>query len=687
MPRASQQSDLLSGFNAVDQFKSALRPRIPWGSIVDFATHESFCDQRLYPRQLTLLKLIYLETESMTQYDLDVIGEWQQGFTRERDRMGVQPDIWERVKYLRDRGYRHFPHIESVMGRRASKGKIGGLLGAEKLAYMFALDDWQDHYGISPGKDGYLSVVATTQQQAMKFQFADVREAIESCNYLKPHLSSVSDRAVHIRTPGDLRRIARMKADGVPLDREIATLRAVAMSSTSASGRGGTGFMNMFDEFAHMITGSGGPRSSEEVYEAYQPSLDQFGTDSMTYIPSSPFTKVGKFFELYEAGRVLMSSYRPDGSVEYVEQTERDLDVDAEEEIAELTADPEMLIIQVPSWELYRDWDKSPSMGGPRFKGPIQVYNDRMKRFEKRNPDKFKVERKAQFASVIDGYLDEGAVERMFDPLSWREPLRPTLAGQPRYAYRGHADPGLSNANFAMAIGHLEDAPPDEFGDIWPHVIFDFLHVWKPGDYDDHIVPYPQITKQIGERFRMFPSLTDFTFDQWNSASSIATLREEFSPRVNIRVEEFSKSSNFNRAEHFKSAINLGWVHAYKDTFFGESQSLLEQELKFLQEKNGLIVKQDFGPVTTKDLADCVMEVTVSLLQEHLDRWANKVLGKMHLAAGITASGALRSERGQDMVNMMRNGRSARETIQNNSIERMRGRSQSAHRPGRSRRF
>lgn len=188
MARAKAQADLLADltFDPVSAFRAALQPIAPWDSIVDFATHPSYCGLKLYPRQITLLRLIYLETDQMTAYDLDVIESWRDGFLNNpRNPEGVQPDIWERVEYLKERGYRHFPHIEAIVGRRGSKGKIGGVLGAEKLAFMYSLDDWQSHYGVSPGKDGYLSIVATNSIQAKKFQFADIRETVENCTYLR----------------------------------------------------------------------------------------------------------------------------------------------------------------------------------------------------------------------------------------------------------------------------------------------------------------------------------------------------------------------------------------------------------------------------------------------------------------------------------------------------------------------
>jgi len=53
--------------------KQALQttPEIP--DIVTFAEHPNFLGRKLYPRQQTLLRLINLETEHMTDYDREVI--------------------------------------------------------------------------------------------------------------------------------------------------------------------------------------------------------------------------------------------------------------------------------------------------------------------------------------------------------------------------------------------------------------------------------------------------------------------------------------------------------------------------------------------------------------------------------------------------------------------------------------
>ncbi len=897
--------------------------KLPWDSIIDFATHPEFSGLKLYPRQQTLLKLMHLETENMTSYDLDVIEEWRNNFSRLKDRYGVQPDIWERVKYLKDNGYSHFPHIQAVQGRRASKGVIGGILGTERIAHMIALDNPQDYYGIM-SESIYLMVIATNSLQAKRFLFADIRKNVANNKWLSRYVSISREQSLSLRTPADIRMIAEMQAKKIPIEYEIASVRVLPMSSVSTSGRGaasfcldpesrvltsdlrwvpigtlqvgdtlvgvdeevpgsgqkrklrkadvqavwrtrktarklifedgsrvicsndhkwmkqsGTNFLwttannlkpghriaefikpweedNSFDagylagifdgegwiskgsdngpdgptyygisvafsqkpgdvadrvlkildnkgfnygvhttqrnatqwsmtgkdairfmgqyrpvrfmpwiekmwegkswgrgkrgtargetsyrriasieelpeqdlvdittstrtfiaeglvshncigydEMAHMITGTGGARSSEEVYEAYQPSLDQFGRDAMTYIPSSPFSKVGRFFELYTSGCVLLREFASNGQEIIRVQDAEELEEDPEETFTQLTADPTMLVVQLPSWELYKDWERGRKLVGVNFKRAVQYppmgdkpENHAMARLKQRNPVKFKVEREAQFAEVMNAYLNGDKVDEMFAPFwkgSERWPngrlLSQTTRGMGAFKYQGHADPSRSNANFAVAVAHLETSPiPDvvirndkEHKIYWPHVVIDYMNVWKPGDYDDHTVNYVDIGERLLELPEWFPTMNMFTYDQFNSAGFIDNMKRKFAPRLTIKEETFTAQSIQAMFEGFKSALNLGWVHAYKDDLYGSKeeraegmgQSLLELECKFLSEKNGKVVKQEAGPVTTKDLFDCVATVTVRLLKDSLSRWYKEVLGRDSILFG-----------------------------------------------------
>lgn len=624
MPRYNDISHFK--LDLVKDFQSFLAPKIPWENITDFTVHKSFCGLEPYPKQLTLLRMIYLETENMTDFDVDTINGWRKTFGK-KESIGVPADIWDRIAWLKANGYRRFPLVLGVIGRRAGKGWLGGVIGSESISRMVALGDWQEHYGIQAHKVAYAHCFATTQQQAMTAQFADIKTVVTGNNWLKKWTVDLKDHTMTFRTPADLAYIAELQVNKQNVNYEVATVRVRAHSSNSASSRGHSVFSNYYDEFAHMLVGTGGVRSSEEMYSAQQPSLKQFGKDGFTYIPSSPWSKVGQFYNLYTQGSTLIPEYiERTGAVQVKQLTAKDLDEDAEETFTNLIADPTMLVIQLPSWSTFEGWEDSYRLNGIKQDKALIEYDDDMKRKEAANPTKFRVEFGAQFAEVEDPYLNPDMVDKMFEP--WyglsSEPFNQEERshGDSSIEYHGHADPGRTNANFAMAICHLEEAPPDQFGNVWKHSVVDFMKVWSPNDFPNHTIDYVQVEDELSEILAKFPSLKEFTFDQWNSSSLIAKLGRDH-PRINIHEVTATEKVNQDRYEKFKSAVNLGWVHSYKDAFFDKDAgiSLLEQELKFLSEKNGKVVKQDTGPVQTKDLSDAVHITSVRLLDRYLSRW------------------------------------------------------------------
>ena len=184
---------LEQGFDPASMLRQSLTKETPWSSIVEFATSEEFCGQVLYPRQQTLLKLIFLETEHMTAYDLDVIEDWRQGFQRVREAStGCNPTSGSGSSISSAGATGASRMIQMVLGRRASKGFIGGDAGLlSRSRYLISLDNPQRHYGIRDGKDVFLNVGATNQTQAQRHQFADIRDVVESC---QPGCSPTSPR-------------------------------------------------------------------------------------------------------------------------------------------------------------------------------------------------------------------------------------------------------------------------------------------------------------------------------------------------------------------------------------------------------------------------------------------------------------------------------------------------------------
>lgn len=653
-------------FDPISTFRQGMRQGPPWDNIVDFAVHPSFCGMRLYPRQMTLLKLIYLEEETFTEYDKDVVGTWSEGFKDRTNPVGVQPDVMDRLRYLKANGYDHFPHVQLILGRRASKGILTGILTAERVAYLYSLGDWQRHFNQVPGQIAEVQVVAPSLNLAVTRQFKDIRNTIVNCGYLREHIVGDKITEFFIRTPGDEQTIIENQLAGIQSDREIATIALKASTAASTSGRGGTGIVNAYDEYAHMVTGTGSAKTGEEIYDAFQPSLDQFGPTALTCVNSSPYSKIGKFYELYQQGRVTMEEYNHrEGRLQTESFADRAENQDIErDETKVVIAEPTFLVVQLPSWELYTDWERSrqiPMLPGKkraftRWNFPVQFRPDPegtpdekvQYRRKVRNPDKFKVERGGQFATVQDAYLDENMVDRMFLLPGWRDPLTEQSRGKLALAYRAHADPSRTNANFGFCIGHLEDAPPDEYGYVWPHVVIDLLKVWKPEDKPDHLVDYVEIGEELDGYLTRFPTIKKMSYDQYNSAGFIAHQKKKF-PNTRVLEQTFTAQENQDRFEKFKSALNLGWVHSYRDQFGEEGESLLELELKFLREKvtgsRVVVDKQDIGPVQTKDLADAVMVVVTSLLHDSLDRWWKSL---NRTSVGSTNVPGLRSGREQE---------------------------------------
>lgn len=755
-PKKDEQRPITS---IADEFLSAFgayKETLP--DIITFA--EQWCGKRLYPRQKTLLRLIYLETEHMTDYDKEVINEWSQNILVGEERIGVSPKIWERIDWLKERGYSHFREVEYIGGRRGGKGHIGGIIGAYQAMRLILMDSPQYEYGIDPNKDLYLFVTATNLTQARDYQFKDIAETITNAPAFQPYIASNRSLWLSLRTRADIRKQQVLEHQGVKVEREIASIKIVALSSNSRSGRGAAAFSLFFDEMAHMQSGSEGPQTAEAVYQALTPSLDQLGKDALIYIPTSPYCLVpntrvlNKDLEwvpvaslevgddivgfdefttdgmrcwrdakVTETSIIQATTYRVQTSGPSVTCTGEHLwlaqrsgseafewvktkDLIPGDRIAYMgTAyaydlldfhggiegrpiehghttivlsiektgvqdvvalgtstntlmaeglfshntkvgaayniyndgivldengapkNPNILVIQLPSWESYRDWDNPDIVRKGLFRGAPQVYDEEARRLELRDPDTFKVERRAQWSETINAYLNPLVVDKMFTPLQFDSGIRKLenhQKGLMRWIYRGHADPSQSQANFAMAIGHTEPVLDEESGETFQHVFFDWLHVWKPEEFPDHQIDYMKIQEELVDVIKLFPTLKDFSYDQYGGFVTVPLLKSSLKKRghsARVHQATFTVQSNQVRAERFKSALGMNWVHAPKDNLGPDNQSLLELELKFLQLKNGKVVKQEIGMITTKDLADCVMEVTSELLSDQIDRY------------------------------------------------------------------
>lgn len=589
----------------------------------------------LYPRQGTLLKIAFLRDDLFTDYDRRVIAEWQQRF---RDTnpdtadnkfsartKGIQPDLYERIRYLKKRGYRWFPEIIMALGRRGSKGYFSALCMSYVLWCYLALGNPQEHYGIDGDKQLAIAIFAGKREQAKENLWGDLYSIITGAPCFTPYISEAQAESLTVYAPYDFVRMHKMAQRGIASSKDMATFRIVPRESTPLAPRGPAGCILGFDEAAH-VKNAGVTREFKVVYGAARPSLDQFGTDGFVVLPSSTWEMIGGFYELWELSLMREPAPEPGET---------------------MPAFPTKLMIQLESWAIYEDWEKAallplfpPGFTGdlgeydPQalpvlrpLRGAIQAYDEEMAREEKANPDTFAVERRSDWATAMDAYLNSAKIDEMFSPWLERDPAygRPELEMQARgplsITYTAHGDPSSVNCRFGLAVAHEEPGP-----DGLAHAVLDLVHYWDPADFEGHIIDYDEVTGWIFDNVIMRFMPEELTFDQFNSVASVQALQKRArGARLPKNVVVYERTAtgplNWSTWETFKAALNMGFVHS-------PLHAELRDELRFVQKPEGQqkVVPATSGPVQTKDIADCAVITVARLLGEQMKAYLAKDL-------------------------------------------------------------
>ncbi len=626
-------------FDVLSQVQSSLK--VTRVGIEEFAESPEYCDRPLYPRQKVLLKLMFLE--ELTGKEEDILDYWIQG-GRGGNEVTMPPDIRERVQLLRDSGYNHFREIVLVGGRRSSKGYVTGIAMAKVMFDTLQLEDPGRHYGIDPKKNIMFSCIAGSEEQAREYQFTDLSNTIEGCKAMEKSIVKSLETELRVATAADLIAASKAKARGNKIQKDIARLRAKALASNSGTIRGSATMAVCIDEMAFMLEGLS-KASAETVYQAIEPSLDQFKRDGMMFCNSSPYTKLGKFFERWEESQKPLKE----------------------------GGNHRILGFQFPSWALFEgyqgykskwvnkpfegvptasaDWDENATdeNGDPLYTevDKEQIREARAK--ETANPEAYKVERRGQFAEVTDAYLNPNMIDQMFAgrPIGYdsemrvvHEPLHTNNGEGIRnfYRYKGHLDPSSTTAGFGFALGHIEQFV-NTSGQDEPHVVFDIIKRWQPSHFRGGAIHWPTVEDEVMHYVRLFRPY-EVTLDQYQSHEPIQRMNVAVREAgLDTRIYEITATPevNWKRAENYKTALYQGLVHAPYDKDDHKYASL---ELKFLQEqrtasKYPRIDHPTVGEVQTKDMADCIMEVTSALLGNYL---SNNVQANM--ASNMMATGA-----------------------------------------------
>lgn len=562
---------------------------------------------RLYPRQATLLKIIFLRDDLFTDYDNKVIDEWEANYEKTQNN-GISPGIRERIQINKKNKRKWFREVLLVMGRRAGKGYVSAAAIVYILWNYMAKGDPQEYYGITASKKLEVLIYAGKKEQARKNLWQDIVDLIVDGPCFAPYTSRPLGESLSVFAPADKIKINDRIRRGQDVGFDQATFLIYPKEATLMSGRGGASIALGFDEMAHVVA-SGANRSAEEIYSTATPSLDQFRPDDFIIEPSSPWQQTGQFYQNYEH------------SIE--------LDPDDRRPIY-----PSMFMLQLTSWDIYKDWEiadeidafpldyegdlgeylDNPIPKFPKLDRAFQAYDEEMRLLEASNPDTFKVERLSRWAATQDAYLDPDKIATM-----WQPNLRNIKQGRMDRFYTGHADPSTSNANFGLAVAHAEPHPSNPDLQV---CVFDYIHHWNPSDFPDHNIDYVDVVEDLWEVIAGFP-IDEFTFDQFSAGPLRSMLAEKQRKHTralyktpNIHEVTATAALNWKKAENFKTALNQGWIWAP----FNEQA---DKELRFLRlvatATQMRVDKQETGPVTTKDVADCMFQCVYALLGSQIE--------------------------------------------------------------------
>lgn len=483
-----------------------------------------------------------------------------------------------------------------MLGRRGSKGFLGAVGGAYILWQLLSTGDPTRHYGLPRGKQLHVLVFAGKHDQAKVNQYRDLADVICAAPCFGPYLADRTTSALRLFSPAQV-------AAGVT-DSDRAAVVISAREATPLSGRGPATPMLYLDEMAHMLAG-GANRPAEEIFSAAIPATAQFGPDAFIFQASSPWQQQGQFYENYRRG----------------------LAVDP---VTRAPLDPDILVVQLPSGGLYRDWEATGAgelaawPGGPPLPVQDRPVFDEVEAgaaLRRADPANYAVEYLAQWRTSVAAYLRAEDVDALFAPWRGRR-LEMASRGISAHRYVAHGDPSVSGANFGFVLAHPET---DEAGQR--HVVVDLLRVWRPTDFADDRIDYEVVVGDLAEIIGRFP-IAAMSFDQFNAAGLLGQLRTFVRTEPNLVARPMltertaTAASNHREAETFKTALGRGLVHApYHD--------LAEAELRNLELRNGRVDHPARGPVQTADLADCLMAVTTVLLGDHLG-------DDLHIALGAT---------------------------------------------------
>lgn len=315
---------------------------------MEFFESDRYCGMNLYPMQRLLLKIINLY-EDYTDRENQIIDQWTSSYRDRGYRVGMVSDVRERIRILRQEGYRAFSQIILILGRRASKTTLCGAQWALHDAQL--LSEGIPRVSDTSKQDDvtYGIAMATTAQQAQESIFASYYRTVSNCPWMSRYIKRITPFEITYQTLDDKLKTVDMIESGINVEREPVSMICRPISSNSDSIRGRPVVDYTFDEAFFSLAGNSS-RSGDRAISAILPATQTFGKNRLVMFPSSPWTRSGRVYRAYLQGDMSVVDDMDDADAEDIERARGDV-------LSAMASDPSILVAQLESWRLYDDWD------------------------------------------------------------------------------------------------------------------------------------------------------------------------------------------------------------------------------------------------------------------------------------------------------------------------------------------
>lgn len=554
-------------------------------NIIDFAVDILGID--LYPAQALILKLAVGAVDLLTDDDRALLESWCAGFDTVDDghwvgTRGTTPDIIERAQLVSDRGRWGFRRIVLVLGRRAGKTQISAVLVLWLIWRVLMLGDPQPKLNIAKGKTMAVMLYSTNRSSAVRDIFGDVKRLVEDSPAFAPFLDRPSRHRVALFTPEQLASGDRAKG-------RSGSIVIEAAATTAGSARGPAVLAVVVDEAA-FLDGMGTTASTEELLRQAIPAMAQFKKVSLTLVVSSPATKTGKFYELYEQACEI-------------------------DELSNEAKNPDTMTVQLASWDTYEGWERAHTMemtpGGRRYTGGrppiISEDSDEVLDALHNDPVGYESEYRGQWGSVLHPFFPPHAIAACFAEFRGHK-LEKQHAGTMGHRYFMHLDPSATRANTAVAIGHTETHDGAE------HLLVDYIDVWRPDQFPNHTIDYRVVVPQIVELAQAF-NVDTITLDAYNGHLLEQLLTTELT-KVGMRTSvQVMKANHGEKPARYDRLLSL----ALQNQVHLPDYELTRRELYAIEQVGTKIGAPTSGPCQTDDTVDAL----TWLAQQALDPGAS----------------------------------------------------------------